>query len=37
MFIQLKPFDQRPPVQEVMARLRPQVAKVVGAKLFMQA
>ena len=37
MFIQLKPFDERPPVQEVMARLRPEVAKVVGAKFFMQA
>jgi len=37
MFIQLKPFDQRPPVQEVIARLRPQVAKVVGVKFFMQA
>ena len=37
MFIQLKPFAQRPPVQEVMARLRPEVDKVVGAKFFMQA
>ncbi len=37
MFIQLKPFDERPSVQEVMARLRPEVAKVVGAKFFMQA
>ena len=37
MFIQLKPFSQRPSVQTVMARLRPQVAKVVGAKFYMQA
>jgi multidrug efflux pump subunit AcrB len=37
MFIQLKDFSQRPPIEQVMARLRPQVAKVVGAKFFMQA
>ena len=37
MFIQLKPFSQRPSVQTVMERLRPQVAKVVGAKFYMQA
>ncbi len=37
MFIQLKPFAERPSAQEVMARLRPEVAKVVGAKFFMQA
>jgi len=37
MFIQLKDFGQRPPIEQVMARLRPQVAKVVGAKFFMQA
>ena len=37
MFIQLKPFDQRPSVQQVMARLRPQVANVVGANFYMQA
>src|SRR6185312_12679806 len=37
MFIQLKPFGERPPIQQVMARLRPQVAKVIGAKFFMQA
>jgi multidrug efflux pump subunit AcrB len=37
MFIQLKPFSERPSAQEVMARLRPQVAKVIGAKFYMQA
>jgi hydrophobe/amphiphile efflux-1 (HAE1) family protein len=37
VFIQLKPFNKRPSVQEVMARLRPELAKVVGVKFFMQA
>jgi hydrophobe/amphiphile efflux-1 (HAE1) family protein len=37
MFIQLKPFGERSPIAQVMARLRPQVAKVIGAKFFMQA
>jgi hydrophobe/amphiphile efflux-1 (HAE1) family protein len=37
MFIQLKDFGQRPPIEQVMARLRPKVAKVVGAKFYMQA
>ena len=37
MFAQLKPFKQRPSVQEVMARLRPQLDKVVGAKFYMQS
>jgi hydrophobe/amphiphile efflux-1 (HAE1) family protein len=37
IFIQLQPFGQRPPIQQVMARLRPQVAKVIGAKFYMQA
>ncbi len=37
MFIQLKPFSQRPGIAEVMARLRPQVAKVIGARFYMQA
>src|SRR6202044_650565 len=36
-FIQLKVFGHRPPIQQVMARLRPKVAKVIGAKFFMQA
>src|SRR5581483_3856198 len=29
MFIQLKPFGERPPIQQVMARLRPPVAGAV--------
>ena len=37
VFIQLKPFSERPPVQQVMARLRPQFNAVIGAKVFMQA
>ena len=37
VFIQLKPFDERPPVQQVMARLRPKFNAVIGAKVFMQA
>ena len=37
MFIQLKPFNERPSVQEVMARLRPELAKVIGVRFYMQA
>ena len=37
MFAQLKPFDQRPSVQQVMARLKPELAKVVGVKFYMQS
>jgi multidrug efflux pump subunit AcrB len=37
MFIQLKPIGQRPPIQQVMQRLRPKVAPVIGAKFYMQA
>ena len=37
VFIQLKPFNERPSVQVVMARLRPELAKVIGAKFYMQA
>ena len=37
MFAQLKPFNQRPSVQQVMARLRPELAKVVGVKFYMQS
>ena len=33
MFAQLKPFDQRPSVQQVMARLKPELAKVVGVEV----
>ncbi|MEO9191794.1 MAG: efflux RND transporter permease subunit, partial [Acetobacteraceae bacterium] len=36
MFIQLKPLDQRDSVRAVMARLRPAVAQVQGAKFYMQ-
>jgi hydrophobe/amphiphile efflux-1 (HAE1) family protein len=36
MFIQLKDFSARPPIEQVMARLRPKVAKVVGARFYMQ-
>jgi len=37
MFIQLKPFGQRPSVQRVMARLAPKLNQVVGTRFFMQA
>jgi hydrophobe/amphiphile efflux-1 (HAE1) family protein len=37
MFIQLKPFNQRPSIQIVMQRLRPEVARVIGVKYYMQA
>jgi hydrophobe/amphiphile efflux-1 (HAE1) family protein len=37
VFIQLKPFNQRPAVQQVMARLQPQFNTVIGAKVYMQA
>jgi len=37
MFVQLKPFAKRPSVQEVMARLRPELAKVIGIKFYMQS
>ena len=37
MYIQLKPFAERPPIQKVMQRLRPKVARVIGVKYFMQA
>ena len=38
VFVQLKPFDERDvSADQVIERLRPQVAKVEGAKFFMQA
>ncbi len=37
MFIQLKPFGQRAGIEEVIGRLRPKVAQVVGARFYMQA
>src|SRR2546426_6683308 len=35
MFIALQPLSQRPPVGAVVARLRPQLARVPGANLFL--
>ncbi|MFT3977352.1 MAG: efflux RND transporter permease subunit [Sphingomonas bacterium] len=35
MFATLKPRNQRPPVQDVIARLRPKLAKVSGVSLFL--
>jgi hydrophobe/amphiphile efflux-1 (HAE1) family protein len=37
MFIQLKPFGRRSPIEEVMRRLRPKLAQVIGVKYYMQA
>ena len=37
MFIQLKPFSERDGVETVIARLKPQIAKLRGVKFFMQA
>jgi hydrophobe/amphiphile efflux-1 (HAE1) family protein len=38
MFIQLKPFSQRPGIEQVMAELRPKIAtQVIGAQFYMQA
>jgi hydrophobe/amphiphile efflux-1 (HAE1) family protein len=39
MFIQLKPFDERPGLsaQKIIQNLRPKVAKIPGVKYFMQA
>ncbi len=37
MFIQLKPFGRRAGIEEVMSRLRPKVAQVIGARFYMQA
>jgi hydrophobe/amphiphile efflux-1 (HAE1) family protein len=37
MFIQLKPFGQRAGIEEVIGRLRPKVAQVIGAQFYMQA
>ncbi|HEX4040911.1 MAG TPA: efflux RND transporter permease subunit [Xanthobacteraceae bacterium] len=37
MFIQLKPIGERAGIQEVMARLRPKVSRVIGARFYMQA
>ena len=37
VFVSLKPITQRPPVDEITARLRPQLAKVPGGRLFLTA
>ena len=37
VFIQLKPADQRDPIEKVMARLRTNLAKIQGITLYMQA
>src|ERR1700723_1202653 len=37
VFVSLKPITQRPSVDEVIARLRPQLAKVPGGRLFLVA
>ena len=37
MFIQLKPLNERAPIEEVMERLKPKVDQVTGAKFYMQA
>jgi hydrophobe/amphiphile efflux-1 (HAE1) family protein len=37
MFIQLKPFGQRAGIEDVIRRLRPKVAQVIGARFYMQA
>jgi hydrophobe/amphiphile efflux-1 (HAE1) family protein len=36
IFVQLKPFGQRPGIEQVMQQLRPQIARVIGAKFYMQ-
>jgi multidrug efflux pump len=35
MFMTLKPKNQRPPIEQVIARLRPKLARVVGVSLFL--
>ncbi len=37
VFVSLKPITQRPSVDDVIARLRPQLAKVPGGRLFLTA
>jgi multidrug efflux pump len=37
VFVSLKPISQRPPIDQVIARLRPQLAKVPGGRLFLVA
>ncbi len=35
VFVSLKPLGQRPPMEQVIARLRPKLAKVPGGRLFL--
>ncbi len=35
VFVSLKPIEQRPPMDQVIARLRPKLAKVPGGRLFL--
>ncbi|MGU3594171.1 efflux RND transporter permease subunit, partial [Methylobacterium brachiatum] len=35
VFVGLKPRAERPPIEQVMARLRPKLAQVAGARLFL--
>ena len=35
VFVSLKPISQRPPIDEVIARLRPKLARVPGGRLFL--
>ncbi len=35
VFVSLKPISQRPPIDEVIARLRPKLAQVPGGRLFL--
>ena len=37
VFVSLKPISQRPPIDEVIARLRPKLAQVPGGRLFLVA
>jgi len=37
VFVSLKPISQRPPIDQVIARLRPQLARVPGGRLFLVA
>ncbi len=37
VFVSLKPISERPPIDEVIARLRPKLARVPGGRLFMAA
>ncbi|HTV28315.1 MAG TPA: efflux RND transporter permease subunit [Xanthobacteraceae bacterium] len=36
VFVQLKPVGQRPAIERVVEKLRPKLAKIIGAKFYMQ-